>query len=324
MQLDAAPLLDAYSQAVTDTVARVAPAVVRIDVTRTRRGRVQDDETRQAAGSGSGFVFTPDGLVLTNAHVVEGGPFLEVTSADGQSTRAELVGRDPDTDLAVLSIPGAGLPCLSFADARHVRVGQIAIAVGNPLGFSHTVTSGVVSAVGRSIRTPGGRLVDDVVQTDAALNPGNSGGPLVDTAAQVIGVNTAVIRPAQGIAFAISSNTAMHVAGRLIRDGRIVRAYLGVAGQTVTLPGAVARALDAQSTGVRVLDVDRRSPADLAGLRVGDVVLSLDDQPVSRVDVLLRALDETVIGRDVRLRLWRHGQVIARTVVPARRPAGAS
>jgi S1-C subfamily serine protease len=316
MRIDSAPLLDAYSQAVTDTVARVAPAVVRVDVARTARGQ---GDTRQAAGSGSGFLFTPDGLVLTNAHVVEGGPFLEVTLAEGQSHRAELVGTDSDTDLAVLSIPGTGMPALSFADARHVRVGQIAIAVGNPLGFSHTVTSGVVSAVGRSLRTAGGRLVDDVVQTDAALNPGNSGGPLVDTAAQVIGVNTAVIRPAQGIAFAISSNTAMHVAGRLIRDGRIVRAHLGLAGQTTALPGTVARTLGDQTTGVRVMDVDRRGPADMAGLRAGDVLLSIDEQPVPRVDVLLRLLDETLIGRDVRLRLWRHGQVIVRTVVPVRR-----
>ena len=321
MPLDSVPLLDAYSQAVTDAVARVAPAVVGIDVTTPGRGAQQrrDAGTREHAGSGSGFFFTPDGLVLTNAHVVQGGPFVEVTLADGSSRRADMVGSDPDTDLAVLSIAVSGVPCLQFADARHVRVGQIAIAVGNPLGYSHTVTSGVVSAIGRSLRTPGGRLVDDVVQTDAALNPGNSGGPLVNTSAQVIGVNTAVIRPAQGIAFAISSNTAMHVAGRLIRDGRIVRAWLGIAGQTATLPGAVARTLDDQSTGVRVLDVDRRSPADIAGIRPGDVIVAIEDQPVPRVDVLLRVLDETMIDREVGLRLWRHGQVITRTAVPARR-----
>lgn len=320
MQIDSAPLLDAYSQAVTDTVARVAPAVVRVDVAKARRGtRAPSTDGREPAGSGSGFFFTPDGLLLTNDHVVEGGPFVEVTLAEGSTHRAEVVGRDPDTDLAVLAIAGAGLPCLGFADARHVRVGQIAIAVGNPLGFSHTVTSGVVSAVGRSLRTSAGRLVDDVVQTDAALNPGNSGGPLVNTAAQVIGVNTAVIRPAQGIAFAISSNTAMHVAGRLIRDGRIVRAFLGLAGQTVALPGTLARTLETQRTGVRVMDVDRRGPADIAGLRAGDLLLAVDEQPVPRVDVLLRVLDETTIGREVTLRLWRHGQTITRIAVPTRR-----
>jgi S1-C subfamily serine protease len=319
MALASAPLLDAYSQAVTDAVGRVAPAVVRVDVSKAGRTPNTTAAERQPAGSGSGFLFTPDGLVLTNAHVIEGGPFVEITLADGHASRAEVVGSDPDTDLAVLAMPGSGLPCLTFADARHIKVGQIAIAVGNPLGFSHTVTSGVVSATGRSLRTQAGRLVDDVLQTDAALNPGNSGGPLVDTAAQVIGVNTAVIRPAQGIAFAISSNTAMHVAGRLIRDGRIVRASLGIAAQTVPLPGTVARALDAQPTGVRVMDVDRRGPADLAGLRPGDVLVAVADHAVPRVDVLLRVLDESLIGRDVPVRLWRHGQLITRVVKPTRR-----
>jgi S1-C subfamily serine protease len=320
MQIDSAPLLDAYSQAVTGAVARVAPAVVRVDVARSsQRTRRSASDGREPAGSGSGFFFTPDGLLLTNAHVIEGGPFVDVTLVEGTTHRADVVGQDPDTDLAVLAIAGSGLPCLTFADARHVRVGQIAIAVGNPLGFTHTVTSGVVSAVGRSLRTAAGRMVDDVVQTDAALNPGNSGGPLVNTAAQVIGVNTAVIRPAQGIAFAISSNTAMHVAGRLIRDGHIVRAYLGLAGQTVAVPGTLARTLDEQRTGVRVLDVDRRGPADVAGLRAGDLLLTLDDQPVPRVDVLLRLLDESAIGREVVLRVWRHGESITRIVVPTRR-----
>jgi S1-C subfamily serine protease len=319
MALASAPLLDAYSQAVTGAVARVAPAVVRVDVAKAGRSRDAASAPRQPAGSGSGFLFTPDGLVLTNAHVVEGGPFVEVTSADGHASRAEVIGTDPDTDLAVLAMPGSGLPCLTFADARHIRVGQIAIAVGNPLGFSHTVTSGVVSATGRSLRTGAGRMVDDVLQTDAALNPGNSGGPLVNTAGQVIGVNTAVIRPAQGIAFAISSNTAMHVAGRLIRDGRIVRASIGVAAQTVPLPGTVARALDGQAGGVRVMDVDRRGPADLAGLRPGDVLVGIAEQPLPRVDVLLRVLDESLIDREVPLRIWRHGQLITRVVKPIRR-----
>jgi S1-C subfamily serine protease len=319
MALASAPLLDAYSQAVTGAVARVAPAVVRVDVAKAGRSRDAASAARQPAGSGSGFLFTPDGLVLTNAHVVEGGPFVEVTSADGHASRAEVIGTDPDTDLAVLAMPGSGLPCLTFADARHIKVGQIAIAVGNPLGFSHTVTSGVVSATGRSLRTGAGRMVDDVLQTDAALNPGNSGGPLVNTAGQVIGVNTAVIRPAQGIAFAISSNTAMHVAGRLIRDGRIVRASIGVAAQTVPLPGTVARALDGQAGGVRVMDVDRRGPADLAGLRPGDVLVAIAEQPLPRVDVLLRVLDESLIDREVPLRIWRHGQLITRVVKPIRR-----
>lgn len=314
---DTLPLLDAYSQAVTDAVARVGPAVVRVDVARKPGGAGGGaDET---AGTGSGFLFTPDGLVLTNAHVIGGGTRVAVTLADGHRHRAEIVGRDPDTDLAVLSIPASGVACLAFARAEQVRVGQIAIAVGNPLGFGHTVTSGVVSAIGRSLRTQGGRLIDDVVQTDAALNPGNSGGPLVDTAARVIGVNTAVIRPAQGIAFAISSSTAMHVAGRLIRDGRIVRGHLGIAGHTVSVPGTLARTLEGQATGVRIMEVDRRGPADIAALRVGDVIVTIDGQPLPRVDVLLRVLDERVIGREVRLGIWRHGQLITRTVVPTRR-----
>jgi S1-C subfamily serine protease len=266
-------LLDAYSRAVVGAVEAVGPAVVRI-----AGGR----------GEGSGVLFTPDGLILTNAHVVAASSRVTVSMTDGHTFDADVVGRDPHTDLAVLRVSASGaLPWARLGDSRAARVGQVAIAIGNPYGFQHTVTSGVISALGRSLRTQSGRLMDDVIQTDAALNPGNSGGPLVTTAGEVIGINTATIRPAQGLCFAIASNTARIVASRLLRDGRIRRGYLGIGGQTVPIPRGVARANQlAITSGVFVTSVERGSPAEAAGVMDGDVIVAFGGAPVTGVDEL--------------------------------------
>jgi len=299
-------LLDAYSQAVIRAVEAVGPAVVKIDVER---------------GGGSGVVFTPDGLVLTNSHVVHRAPRMNLTLPDGRTFRADIVGDDPDTDLAVIRAAvdaGVSLPWASLGDSRAVRVGQIAIAIGNPYGFQHSVTAGVVSALGRSLRSRSGRLMDDVIQTDAALNPGNSGGPLVTTRGEVIGINTATILPAQGLCLAIASNTAQFVAGRLIRDGRIRRSYIGVAGQTVPIPRALARANQlAASSGVLVASIEPQSPAAGAGLRDGDVILALAGEAISGVDQLHRQLTDDRIGTPVLVTVLRNGERRQLTVVPA-------
>src|SRR5437588_3557482 len=295
-------LLDAYSDAVVRTVDAASPAVVKIDAGR---------------GGGSGFVFTPDGLVLTNSHVVSEAASVTVTLADGRALRGDVVGDDPHTDLAVVRVDGRSLPTLSFGDSRAVRVGQIAIAIGNPFGFQCTVTTGVVSALGRSLRARSGRLIEDVVQTDAALNPGNSGGPLVTTRGEVIGVNTATILPAQGLCFAIASNTARFVASRLIRDGRIRRSYVGIAGQNVPIPRALARSHQlAVSSGVLVVSVEKESPAATAGLRDGDVILACADEVVAAVDDLHRHLTEDRIGAPTTFTVLRKGQRRQLTVVP--------
>jgi S1-C subfamily serine protease len=274
-------LLDVYSQTVTAVAEQVSPSVVRIE----------------ASGSGSGFVMTPDGYVLTNSHVVSGAKRVEVTLHDGQRLPAQVVGDDPHTDIALVRIDASKLVALTFANSSALRVGQLAIAVGNPYGFDCTVTAGVVSALGRSLRTKTGRLIDDVIQTDAALNPGNSGGPLVDSRGQVIGVNTAMIMPAQGICFAIAANTASFVMGKLIHEGRIRRSYLGVAGQSVPLHRRVVRFHSLQSeSGVFVVSVEPNSPAKLAGLREGDLIVAFRDQPIAGVDDLHRLLTEEQAG----------------------------
>jgi S1-C subfamily serine protease len=274
-------LLDVYSQTVTAVAEQVSPSVVRIE----------------ASGSGSGFVMTPDGYVLTNSHVVSGAKRVEVTLHDGQRLPAQVVGDDPHTDIALVRIDAPKLVALTFANSSALRVGQLAIAVGNPYGFDCTVTAGVVSALGRSLRTKTGRLIDDVIQTDAALNPGNSGGPLVDSRGQVIGVNTAMIMPAQGICFAIAANTASFVMGKLIHEGRIRRSYLGVAGQSVPLHRRVVRFHSLQSeSGVFVVSVEPNSPAKLAGLREGDLIVAFRDQPIAGVDDLHRLLTEEQAG----------------------------
>ena len=295
-------LLDAYSQAVIRAVEQVGPAVVRVD---------------SRTGGGSGVVFTPDGFVLTNSHVVERESGLRVTLPDGRLTPAAVVGHDRDTDLAVLRIDASGLAWASFGDSRRVRVGQVAIAIGNPFGFDHTVTSGVVSALGRSLRSRTGRLMDDIIQTDAALNPGNSGGPLVTTAGDVIGINTAMILPAQGICFAIAANTARFVASRLMRDGRIRRSYIGIAGEQTRLPRSLARAHEiAAAAGVLVASVESGSPASAAGLRTGDIILALADRTVTGPDDLHRVLTEEHIGASLALTVLRAGARRVLTITP--------
>ncbi|HYM22099.1 MAG TPA: trypsin-like peptidase domain-containing protein [Vicinamibacterales bacterium] len=303
-------LLDAYSHAVTSAVDAVGPAVVRIEVDR---------------GGGSGVVFTPDGLILTNNHVVEKNPHLSVVLPGGRTLRADVVGRDADTDLAVVrAVPdrGESLTWAQFGDSRAIRVGQIAIAIGNPYGFHHSVTAGVVSALGRSLRSQSGRLMDDIIQTDAALNPGNSGGPLVTTRGEVIGINTAMILPAHGLCFAIASNTARYVAATLIRDGRIRRSYIGVAGQNVPIPRALARANQiAASSGIFISSVEAGSPAARAGLRDGDVIIGCADEAVTGIDDLHRHLGEQRIGVPTVFTLLRSGARRRLTLVPAEKPS---
>ena len=308
---DDGELLDAYSEAVIRAVEAVGPAVVKIDA-KSGAGR---------AAGGSGVVFTPDGLVLTNSHVVDRAAQLTVALPDGRSMRADLVGQDADTDLAVIRVSpptSTSLPWATLGDSRRVRVGQVAIAIGNPYGFHHSVTAGVVSALGRSLRAQSGRLMDDIIQTDASLNPGNSGGPLVTTRGDVIGVNTAMILPAQGLCFAIASNTARFVAARLIRDGRIRRSYIGVAGQNVPIPRAIARANQlAVTSGVLVVSVEAASPATAAGLRDGDVLLTFDGGAVTGIDDLLRRLTDERIGVPVALTILRAGRKRQLTIVPS-------
>jgi S1-C subfamily serine protease len=313
---DDGELLDAYSHAVSGAVARVGPAVVNLEVRRS-------GDPGSRSGSGSGFVFTSDGFVLTNSHVVHAARELEVTLADGSRVSGELVGDDPGTDLAVvrMAAPRSTSPAgaggnpanasapVELGDASRLKVGQLAIAIGNPLGFQCTVTAGVVSALGRSLRSHSGRLIDAVIQTDAALNPGNSGGPLCDSRGRVIGVNTAVIQPAQGIAFAISIDTAKLVAGLLIKEGRVRRSFLGLAGQDVPLrPAIVAQLGLAVKSGLLVLGVEPASPADRAALREGDVLIGLDGRPVRGIDDLHRELTAARIGATAELELLRAGR----------------
>jgi S1-C subfamily serine protease len=287
-------LLDAYSQAVIGAVETVGPAVVNVH--------------RGDAGAGSGVIFTPDGLVLTNHHVVHGAPRVEVILPDGRTMRADVIGQDAATDLAVLRMD-ATVPWARFGDSRRLRVGQVAIAIGNPYGFQHSVTSGVISALGRSLRSQSGRLIDDIIQTDASLNPGNSGGPLVTTRGEVVGINTAMIRPAQGLCFAIGINTARFVASRLIRDGRIRRAYIGIAGQNVDVPRALARANQlAISTAVRVGSIEPNSPSARAGLEKGDIVYAMGGAAVAGIDDLHRILNEERINTAVEVSLIRKGE----------------
>jgi S1-C subfamily serine protease len=298
-----AGLLDAYSRAVIHSVDTVGPAVVRIDASDAR---------------GSGVIFTPDGFVLTNHHVVDGRARISATLPDGRSLGAVLVGRDADSDLAVLRIDGSALPWARLGDSRRVRVGQVAVAIGNPYGFDHTVTSGVVSALGRSLRSRSGRLMDDVIQTDAALNPGNSGGPLVTTSGDVIGINTAMIPAAHGICFAIASNTVRFVASRLIRDGRIRRSFIGVAGQQTPIPRALARAYQiAAASGVLASTIEPGSPASAAGMKEGDVILAFAGVPVSGVDDLHRLLTEDRIGQVTDITVLRRGRREVLAISPA-------
>ena len=305
-------LLDAYSETVAGAVERAGPAVIHLEVA----------GPEVAEGSGSGFFISPDGYALTNSHVVHGARAIRAALGDGRRLGAELIGDDPDTDLAVVRVGATDVPHLEFADSDQVRAGQIAVAIGSPMGFQQTVTAGIVSALGRSLRAQSGRLIEHIVQTDAALNPGNSGGPLIDTRGRVIGVNTAIIRPAQGICFAIASNIARWVAGWLIKEGRVRRSYVGIAGQTVPLLRKLLLTyrLPADS-GVLVSHVEPGSPAAHAGLREGDIIVSFDDQATVRIETLHRALTADRIGRAATLRVLRGVELLTLSVIPGEMPA---
>jgi S1-C subfamily serine protease len=304
-------LLDAYSAAVTSAAARITPAVVNIEVKSPgRRG--------ERHGGGSGFLFTPDGFILTNSHVVTGASSIDVTLIDGARCAASVVGNDPDTDLAVVRVSAPNQIPARLGDSDSIRPGQLAIAVGNPLGFQTTVTAGVVSALGRTMRAKSGRLIDSVIQTDAALNPGNSGGPLVNSRGEVIGVNTAVILPAQGICFAIAINMAKFIAARLMRDGRITRSYIGVSGQSVPIHRRLVRFYNlAVESGVLVVGIEKESPAESSGLREGDVIIAFGDKPVENVDHLHRILTEEQVGKRSELTVIRTTERLTLSVVPA-------
>jgi S1-C subfamily serine protease len=308
------PLLDAYSQAIVDVIDMVGPAVVRVET--------QADPTRRTqAGIGSGVIISPDGLVLTNSHVVQGTDNVRLALPDARTTEARIVGDDPDTDLALLRvIDNATLPMARLGNSKALKRGQLVVAIGNPLGFESTVTAGVVSALGRSLRGRSGRLIDDVIQTDAALNPGNSGGPLVSTRGEVIGINTAVIAGAQGLCFAVASNTASYVVSQIIRHGRVRRAFIGIAGQTVPLPRPMALALGlTQPRAVAVTAVEAGSPAARGGLAAGMIVLALGGEPVTGADDIVRLLDAERIGIPTGLTVVADGKLRTVIVVPDER-----
>lgn len=308
-------LLDAYSQAVVRAAEEISPSVVKIEV---HKHTSPHRSGHRAGGSGSGFIISPDGLVLTNSHVVRGAEKVEVILADGRRPDAYVMGEDPDTDLAVLRIYAPNLTPARLGDSEKVRVGQLAIAIGNPYGFECTVTAGVVSALGRSFRSQSGRLMDNIIQTDAALNPGNSGGPLVNSRGEVIGVNTAVILPAQGICFAIAINTAKFVAGWLIKDGKIRRSYVGIGGQNVKLNRRLARHYNLPGeSGLLVVSIEPNSPAAQAGLREGDVIIQFSGQPISNVDDLHKLLTEQKIGTRSSMTILRNTEKIDLEIVPA-------
>jgi S1-C subfamily serine protease len=311
-------LLDAYSNAVIDVVDRVGPAVVRLDV--------KAKDSRAGGGTGSGVIVAPDGLVLTNSHVVNGATQVTVATVDGRSLTARVVGDDPDTDLALVRVDApVTLPSAALGNSKLLKRGQLVIAIGNPLGFESTVTTGVVSALGRSLRSRSGRLIDDVIQTDAALNPGNSGGPLVSSRGEVVGVNTAVILGAQGICFAVASNTANFVLGELVRHGRVRRAFIGIAAQQIAIPRRLRHAAGlTQESAVLAASVETGSPADRAGVKARDIILSLDGTPITGGDDLIRALVGDKIGRTVEIEVLRNGSIQALALVPEERASRGS
>src|SRR5215475_9432886 len=312
-------LMDAYSRAVITAAEKVSPSVVFIEVHQPNRRGNAPRMQQEPRGSGSGIIFTPDGFILTNSHVVHGTTKIDVTVSDGHKYQADLIGDDPDTDLAVIRINAPNLVPAHLGEAQKIRVGQLVIAIGNPYGFQYSVTAGVVSALGRSLRAQSGRLMDGVIQTDAALNPGNSGGPLVNSRGEVIGVNTAMILPAQGICFATSINTAKFVAARLIRDGKVSRSYIGVAGQNVPLPRRIVRYYNLPvESGVLIVSHENevKNPASQAGLLPGDIIIGFDDQPIRGIDDLHKLLTDERIGKASKLLVIRGTQKLDLTIVP--------
>ena len=308
--------LDALSSGIAALVDRVGPAVVRVET--AGRGR-------RPGGIGSGVVISPDGLLLTNSHVIHGHHEARLTDSEGRILEARLIGEDRDTDLALLRVTAARrLASALLGDSKQLRRGQLVVAIGNPLGFEFTVTSGVVSALGRSLRASNGRLIDDVVQTDAALNPGNSGGPLVSTRGEVVGINTAVIAGAQGICFAVASNTAKFVLGELIRHGRVRRAYIGVSAQTVPVPRRYAQEFGLENKlGALVIGIETHSPAAAAGLATQDIVVKLGRETVTGVDDLVRLLDGSRVDQTVDMTVLRFGKLVELTVQPIERRTAA-
>lgn len=311
-------LLDAYSRTVAGVAKKVSEAVVQIKVDKVRsRGR----RPYSPGGTGSGFIISSDGYIVTNSHVVSGASRIEANLQDGRQFEARLVGEDPATDLAVVQIRAEKLATASFGDSGKLQAGQLAIAIGNPYGFQYSLTAGVVSALGRSLRSESGRLIDDVIQTDAALNPGNSGGPLVDSHGKVIGVNTAVILPAQGLCFAVASNLASFVAGKLILEGKVRRGYIGIAGQMIRLNAALAQQLQLETeSGILVQQAEPEGPARHCGLQPGDIIVGFNGQPVHSIDDLHRYLNESTIGQACELLVLRNRRRQSIRIVPAELP----
>ena len=331
-EYDDRALLDAYSATVISAVERVGPSVAHLEVwtaeappavrQRRNRPRPRPADPSAPAGSGSGFVFTPDGFMLTNAHVVERATKIRATFADGTHCAAAIVGTDPDTDLAVLRVEASSVTAATFGDSRSLRAGQVVVAIGNPLGFASTVTSGVVSALGRTMRAQSGRLIDAVIQTDAALNPGNSGGPLVDSRGDVVGINTAIISGAQGICFAIPVSTAQLVIPQLISDGRVRRGWIGVGGQTIQLSRRRVQLNHLAAPGaVLITDIAPRSPAEAAGLRMRDLVIGFAGSVVGGIDDLQRLLSTEHLNRTASITVLRDGVQMMLPIIPMERPA---
>lgn len=305
-----AAALDAYSDIVVSVAEKLSPSVVSIEARRSQRESAQ---AREQAAAGSGTIITPDGFILTNSHVVHTARGLKVDLQGGSSYKGTLVGEDPATDLAVVRINGTGLPAAQLGDSAGLRVGQLVVAIGHPLGFRATVTAGVISALGRSLRGTTGRLIENIIQTDAALNPGSSGGPLADSRSKVVGVNTAIIQFAQGLCFSIPSNTAKWVAGELIKEGRVVRGYIGISGQVdVVSPQAVSHYGLPANTGVVILSVESDGPAYAAGLRRGDIIIAFGDKTVASFDDLHKLLTREMIGHRVPVAFLR-GQSLMQT-----------
>jgi S1-C subfamily serine protease len=305
-EMSDAGLIDSYSQTVSQVAAQASPAVVKIEADKYGRG-----------GSGSGFVFTSNGYIMTNSHVVSNARNLDVILHDGRRFSAEIVGDDPHTDLAVVRVKIDGLATLSLGESKSLKPGQLAVAIGNPYGFSYSVTAGVISALGRSLRSESGRMMDDIIQTDAALNPGNSGGPLMDSKGRAIGVNSAVILPAQGLCFAIPIDTAKYVAGRLIEHGRLRRGFLGLGGQNVNIPRGLARRLGVEAqSGVLVISVEPRGPAAQAGVEEGDLLIGFNGQTVNTIDDLYRGLKEELIGHMTEMVVVRDAGPVTLSVIP--------